>query len=125
MRDILLVFLGGGGLGSVLRHIIQIIVNRYSTFPLGTIVVNIVGSLIIGYIISAYSVDKSHWSRLIFVVGFCGGFTTFSSFSLDFITLIKQQLYSSAILYISLSLSLSILATYIGFILPRMLGSLK
>lgn len=124
MKDLLLVFLGGG-IGSVLRYLINLGVSRYSTFPIGTIIVNVVGSLIIGYIISAYSVDKYHWSRLIFVVGFCGGFTTFSAFSLDIISMLKQQLYGSAVLYVSLSIIISLLATYIGFFLPRAIALLK
>ncbi len=118
MRDLFLIFLGGG-LGSTLRYLASILLNKGHKFPLGTFAVNIIGSLLIGYVISLYFEDKTHWARLMFVVGFCGGFTTFSTFSLDTLTLIKQQDYGIATLYIVASVVLSISATYIGFVISK------
>lgn len=119
MKELLLVFIGGG-MGSVSRFLIHTFFQKISSAPIGTLIVNIVGSLIIGYLISAYSVDKSHWSRLIFVIGFCGGFTTFSTFSVDVITLIKEQSFLLAIIYALISVILSVFATFIGFLIPKL-----
>lgn len=118
MKDVFLVFIGGG-MGSVFRFLIHTFFQKISNVPIGTVIVNVIGSLIIGYIISAYSVDKSHWSKLIFVIGFCGGFTTFSTFSVDVITLIKEQSFLAATIYAFISVILSVSATFIGFLIPK------
>lgn len=117
LKSILLVGFGGF-IGSVARFL----VSRYfqenvlSVFPWGTFVVNIVGSLIIGLVfgLSERGSFLSPEARLFLTVGFCGGFTTFSSLSNDAFMLLKQQEWIRFTLYTSFSFSLGLLAVFAG-----------
>ena len=85
MRQLFFVFIGGG-LGSVLRYIISRYLNQTgSGFPLGTFTANILGSLLIGIIIglAAKNNTLSQNQTLLLATGFCGGFTTFSTFAYE------------------------------------------
>lgn len=117
LKSILIVGFGGF-VGSVARFI----VSRYfqenvaSVFPWGTFSVNIIGSLIIGIIfgISERGNFLSPEIRLFLTVGFCGGFTTFSSLSNDAFLLLRQQEWFRFALYTSLSFFIGLLAVYAG-----------
>lgn len=108
----------GGALGSISRYLIQYYFqNKLSTtFPLSTILVNIIGSFIIGIVFAL--ADKGNVLRpeirLLIAVGFCGGFTTFSTFSLDVIYLLKSFSAFYIAVYIASSVVLSVLAAYAG-----------
>ena len=123
MKQFLLVFLGGG-LGSILRYWISKNLNSYySNFYLGTFLVNIIGCLLIGILIGV-SLKHNYITQnqtLLLATGFCGGFTTFSTFALESNLLLKESsiLYTS--LYLGLSVALGILAISIGLWICKML----
>ena len=123
MKQFLLVFLGGG-LGSILRYWISKNLNSYySNFYLGTFLVNIIGCLLIGILIGI-SLKHNYITQnqtLLLATGFCGGFTTFSTFALESNLLLKESsiLYTS--LYLGLSVALGILAISFGLWLCKML----
>ena len=114
-RNFLLIALGGG-IGSMLRYGMSLMISTRS-FPWPTLAVNIIGSFFIGLII-ALSIKEgsvlSNWN-LFLATGVCGGFTTFSAFSLENIELLQSGKYFLAITYIALSVVLGIAATCLGF----------
>lgn len=108
----------GGGLGSVLRYSVQLLMHErivYYNFPWATFTVNIVGSFLIGlfYALSA-KFNLSEEMRLFLTAGLCGGFTTFSTFSNDNIALIRQGDGLMCMVYIILSVILGIMACFAG-----------
>ena len=123
MKIILLLIILGGGSGSVARYFIQQFVNKQieSIIPYGTLLVNIVGSLIVGVIYGLS--EKFDWltSEWIFflVTGFCGGFTTFSAFALENIKLFQSGNSLLALLYIALSVFLGVLAVWTGMMIMK------
>lgn len=119
---LLSVFLGGG-LGAVLRHYAILFwrTQMGSGFPYGTLFVNVLGSLVIGIIMEGAA---QRWSltaplQAFMVVGILGGFTTFSSFSLDVFKLADTQSALLAAAYVGLSVFLSLLAVFGGAHLMR------
>jgi CrcB protein len=118
----LLVIAGGGALGSIFRFLLSGWVEgffEHRDFPFGIFSCNVLGSFIIG-IIGGLVLKKSEFSelwRLFLVVGFCGGFTTFSSFSLDNISLLRSGTYGMAFTNIILSVVVCLVVTYIGIII--------
>ena len=115
IKNFILVGLGGG-LGSMLRYAVSISVT-VKNFPLGTFAVNIVGSFIIGIVLALSVKDESflnNW-KVFLATGICGGFTTFSSFSAENVTLFQNGKMGIALLYITLSIVLGIAATWLGF----------
>ena len=112
LTNILLVGLGGG-LGSILRYLCQRTWN--ANFPYGTLVVNIFGCFLIGLLwgISTRQLDEQ--KRLFFVTGFCGGFTTFSSFTYEGVQMMTENRWLSFAFYTSISLFAGLLATYLGY----------
>lgn len=115
MNEELLYVLIGGGLGSVCRYLISEWSN-YSyngQFPLGTFIANVLGCLVIGIFVAI--LQPSGTLDLLLVTGFCGGFTTFSSFSKETFLLLKNKEIKLAILYSTLSPILGILAVFIGY----------
>lgn len=108
----------GGFLGSGLRYLVQRLfaVLLPVTFPFATLSINILGSLLIGiiYAIGDKSGILSPEVRMFLAVGVCGGFTTFSTFSLDTVNLMRDGEYLYVTIYIFASVLLSILATLSG-----------
>jgi fluoride exporter len=113
----------GGFIGTVLRYLVQVYAEKLmnSTFPLGTFLVNIAGSFLIG-VIYAFAekgnLMNSEW-RIFLAVGLCGGFTTFSTFAMDNLNLMKDNSLLQLMLYTGGSLFLGIMAVYLGIILTR------
>ena len=124
MFHILLVAIGGA-VGSVARYMVGLFMTRLlgMTFPWGTLTVNIVGSFAIGILteLVARRFDASAELRLLLVVGFLGGFTTFSSFSLDTMALVERGATMSAFAYVGASLVLALGAAFGGLLLGRSL----
>ena len=122
LRTILIVGTGGF-IGSVMRYLVQVFVEKglSSTFPWGTFVANIVGSLIIGIVFGLAekgNVLSAEW-RMFLAVGICGGFTTFSSFAYNNLNMIKEGAFGQLLWNVGGSLFLGILAVYVGIILVR------
>lgn len=119
MKEIIYIFLGGGA-GSVARYLAQIAVNEklsptFFPFPWGTFAVNIVGSLLIGLFYSVSErLNLPFELRIFLTVGFCGGFTTFSTLSNDGLSLLKGEFYGVFALYLFASIAIGILAVWTG-----------
>ncbi len=122
MSPILLVALGGA-IGSVLRHLTiqQVIVRLYAApFPFGTMLVNVIGSFLIGVIMMKFASQTSHeTAKLFLVTGILGGFTTFSAFSWDALQLLQRGQVAQAIGYIGGSVVVSLMAVALGALLVR------
>lgn len=121
MKQVLLVFLGGG-LGSALRYVISKPLNVvFHNFFLGTFLVNIIGCLLIGIILgfSAKNNLLASNNTLFLATGFCGGFTTFSAFAFEKHTLIKNSELFHFSLYTLSSIIVGILAIALGLWLSK------
>ncbi|RDV03478.1 fluoride efflux transporter CrcB [Undibacter mobilis] len=119
-----IVFLGGG-LGAALRHGVNVGTARLfgTSFPFGTLTVNIVGCLVMGLLTGyfAFKGDTSqHW-RLFLTTGILGGFTTFSAFSLDVAALYERGEVAMTAVYVLASVIVSIAAVFSGLALMRSL----
>ena len=127
MKEIAYIFIGGG-VGSVLRYLAQISINERMSgigfpFSWGTFIVNIAGSLLIGLF---YSISE-RWNlsmemRLLLTTGLCGGFTTFSTFSNDGLSLLRGEFYGTSLLYALLSIGLGLVAVLAGGAIGKLLG---
>jgi CrcB protein len=119
----------GGILGSVARYLAALLIPVVSGFPYPTLFVNITGSFIIGF----YSTLASPGGRLFattrqrqFVMtGFCGGYTTFSAFSLETVRLLRGGLTPTALLYIAISVVTWLVAVWLGHMLASRVNRLK
>ena len=107
----------GGGLGSLVRYTAQGVVLQDSLFPWATLSINIAGSFLIGLIwsVSAEASWFVTWGRYLIVVGFLGGFTTFSTFSFETLQLFEQGRGLVAMGYAITSLLSCLLAVYVGY----------
>lgn len=120
LKSFLLVGLGGM-IGSMLRYLFAVLIKPQS-FPYATLSVNVIGSLLIGVIIGFVLKNESlnlNW-KLFLATGICGGFTTFSAFSLECIQMLEQQRYAATLGYIALSIVLGLAATFAGIQLTRL-----
>ena len=107
----------GGFLGSVVRYLIGMIPIKNNTiFPFHTLLINVLGAFLIGYIMALFSKNSSWDGRLLLMlkVGFCGGLTTFSTFSNETFVLLQNHHYFLAVAYVLLSLILGISAVFLG-----------
>jgi CrcB protein len=122
MKELLYVFIGGG-LGSLVRFLLGKWVNSFhnSNFPFGTFIINIVACFVLGFIIGLADQKQilSPAIRLFLVVGFCGGFSTFSAFSSETLTLIQQGQNSTMLLYVLLSVVVCLIATFGGLLIAE------
>jgi CrcB protein len=116
-----LVFVGGG-LGAAARHGVNRLALAWfgPSFPWGTLAVNVAGSFLMGLLASSL-VDTSSQVRLFLATGVLGGFTTFSAFSLDALTLWQRGEPGAALAYIAASLILSLSGIVAGYALGRLL----
>lgn len=123
IKNILLIGIGGGA-GSVLRYLCQKWAYQLypHSFPWGTFVVNIIGCFLIGLFwglaFKTFAANES-W-KLFLMTGICGGFTTFSAFTLEGVGLLKEQKTGLFFSYIIASVVLGILATYGGMKISRL-----
>lgn len=119
MRDVVLVAAGGAA-GSVLRFWVGLLVQRFvaGAFPWGTLMINIVGSFVIGAFAALVGSEGRYEGndilRLLVMVGLCGGFTTFSSFSLQTLMLLRSGDVVGACANIAASVGLCVIATTAG-----------
>src|SRR5882757_8544183 len=118
----LLVFVGGG-LGSILRHIVNVVSARTlgTAFPYHTFIINITGSTVMGLIAGylAFKGDATQSWRLFLMTGILGGYTTFSAFSLDAALLYERGEVGLSLFYVLGSVILSILGLFSGLALVR------
>jgi fluoride exporter len=122
---ILLLIAIGGAAGSVLRYLIGGRAQHFAPhgFPLGTLFVNVAGCFLIGILIRQFMNIQTHnYLRALLVVGFCGGFTTFSAFSMETVGLIEGGEYARAIGYVTLSVLLCLTATFAGMSVMRLVA---
>jgi len=117
-RAVLAVAIGGAA-GSLARYGMNIFVqNQVSVeFPLGTAVINVSGSMLLGFLMR-FALDTTLLTpeaRLLLTTGFCGGYTTFSTFSYDVLQLVQRAAYGRASLYVVGSVVLSIAGAALGF----------
>lgn len=122
LKNIILVAIGGA-LGSIIRYLLSKIVQEttLSSFPFGTMTVNLLGCLVLGIIYGMTSdlTILSREVRLLLAVGFCGGLTTFSTFMNETLCLIRAEHVLSAAVYVGVSASLGLLAVYIGSMITK------
>lgn len=116
----------GGAIGSMLRHWIGVTTHEYEItlfpydlmpdmFPWPTLWINVLGSLVIGFVANLPVTSISPETRTFFMVGLCGGFTTFSAFSLQTLDLLFGGAGAAAMVYIVLSVLLCLLAVSLGY----------
>src|SRR6476646_398100 len=121
-RTVLLVAVGGG-IGSALRYLTSVFIVKCfaGSLPVATFLANLIGcfaiGLLMGYFLKTQTDDSQ--MRFLLVTGFCGGYTTFSAFAFENVTLIQQHNYTAAFAYIALSIVLGLAAVWCGLVLNR------
>ena len=113
MRELMTVGFGGAA-GSIVRYLLSGGILAGQTllgFPAGTFTVNAAGSLLIGILLEASVSETLGW---LLIVGFCGGFTTFSTFSADTVRLLRAGCYNAAAIYVALSVAVCIVFAALG-----------
>jgi len=122
IKNILLVGLGGG-LGSILRYLTSVYTAKYyiGIFPLPTFIVNVLGCIVIGILIGfsdkAELLDSE--MKLLLITGFCGGYTTFSTFSSENMFLYSNGYYATLIVYALSSVLVGLLGVYLGTLVSK------
>ena len=122
IKTILLVGIGGA-VGSMLRYLTSIVVQKYyaSVFPLATFLTNIIGCFLIGIIVGLLAKNQMSDSNLkwLLVTGFCGGYTTFSAFGFENVSLLQSNNSTTAFLYIAASIIIGLAAVWGGLLLTK------
>ncbi|MGI9527688.1 MAG: fluoride efflux transporter CrcB [Weeksellaceae bacterium] len=117
-KNLFLIFIGGG-FGSVLRYGTGYLLNK--TFPYGTFTANVLGCLIIGLILGLFEREILQQTHiLILAVGFCGGFTTFSSFAAENLKMLQNGNYLLFCCYLFMSIITGLSCVWLGFKLAKM-----
>lgn len=115
----------GGAIGAGLRHLVNLAALRLAgpNYPWGTLAVNLIGCLAMGLLIGVLTLrgQSSAALRLFLATGVLGGFTTFSAFALDFVTLVERGRVDAALAYAAASVGLSIVAVFAGLTVMRAL----
>jgi fluoride exporter len=109
----------GGAIGSLLRLLVGAAIQQRVglAFPVGTLVINVTGSLLLGFIMR-FALDTTAVTpvvRALLTTGFCGGYTTFSTFSFETVDLVREGLYARAGAYVASSVVLGLVAAFTGF----------
>ena len=121
--SVVLGVLVGGAIGSLSRYGVDSWIERHtvSDFPWATFAINVSGCLVVGFVIAAL-VDRHHapaWLRAALVIGFCGGYTTFSTFAQETVDLLEARLSVLAVANVSASVVLGVVAVLAGAALGR------
>lgn len=113
----------GGAIGSVLRYLTAVMVNKYyaSAFPLATFITNVLGCFLIGLIVGLLEKTQMTNSDLkwFLITGFCGGYTTFSAFGYENIGLFQNNNSGIAFIYMGLSVIFGLFAVWLGLLLTK------
>ncbi|MFM7022090.1 MAG: fluoride efflux transporter CrcB [Flavobacteriales bacterium] len=121
MSRILLLIGAGGFIGSILRYLVSSYFSKFSSFPLGTLMVNIIGCLVVGLLFGLS--ERHNWFsgqwQLFLLTGFCGGFTTFSAFAYENIKLLQEGNYLAFAGYTLASVALGLAAVFGGLLLAK------
>ena len=111
----------GSALGGVCRYFVSLALNSQTGFPWGTLGVNVIGSLAIGALSGwlAHGTDHAAAIRAFAVVGFCGGFTTFSTFSNEALRMMEGSQWGLFAAYVTASLTAGLAAVWLGYLISR------
>jgi len=125
MLRLILIIGTGSFIGGVSRFLASRLIQNYavSAFPFGTFVVNVLGCFLIGFFYGLSergNILTAEW-RMFLTVGFCGGFTTFSTFTNENVVLLREGDFFYFALYTSLSVFIGLLATYLGNLITKIL----
>lgn len=119
----------GSAAGGVSRYLLTAFVQQRvgGTFPTGTLIVNITGAFVLGFIVRYTLATPSITPELraLLTIGFCGGYTTFSTYSFETVTLIEDAHYQRAFVYAGLSVLLALAGTFAGFVAARELLAIR
>ena len=123
MLNIIAIFTGGG-IGAVIRYLTGLIILKYShlSLPPATFIVNVAGSFLIGFLY-IFFIEKQELNpaiKLALTVGFCGGLTTFSTFSLELFEMIKNAHFINAFLYVIISIIICVTAVITGAYIAKL-----
>ncbi|HEU4698361.1 MAG TPA: fluoride efflux transporter CrcB [Gemmatimonadales bacterium] len=117
----------GSAVGGAGRYLLGTTLQRLAgtTFPVGTLVINILGSCVLGFLVrwAADSTAVTPEARALLTTGFCGGFTTFSTFSAETVALLEDGDWGRAALYVAASVGLALAGTMLGIAAARELGA--
>ena len=119
----------GSAIGGVSRYLVGGLSQQLagSTFPIGTLLINVTGSFLLGFILR-YGVETTTLTpevRAFLTVGVCGGYTTFSTFSYETVALAEDGQWARAALYVALSVGLSLVAAFLGIVAARELIGIR
>lgn len=111
-----LMVLIGGSIGAVCRYAVSIQMKRIisTEFPLATFLINLTGSFFLGMLLAS---DPGSLTKLLLGTGFLGGFTTFSTFQVENVTLFRKGSYGTLLIYTALSVGLCIVSAWLGFLI--------